>query len=161
MELLLVGGNRNRFVSGRAAWLRKALVAVLCAMVGNLPLNLLIALAMCIAALLMVSGGVAQAAPPALIPDGQFESQGALGVAVDNSGGPSRGDVYTAGSPIVLTGPKFIAGLVNKFDASGNLFAPPSPFAKPPPALPEVPELLGYSGVAVNPSNGNAYALDA
>lgn len=162
-----VSDNRYRLVSGRMVWLRKALVAVLCAVLGHLPLNLLIALAMCITALFVMSVGIAQADVPTLVPDGQFEAEGALlGVAVDQStseSDASRGDVYLASYP---TEPKegtptWIPGGLDKFDAHGQLLSPPSPFGVAPPSpFPEEFGVAGYSGAAVNPVNGNVYALD-
>jgi hypothetical protein len=118
-------------------------------------------------ALLALCAGAAEAAPPTLIPDGQFESEGALGVAVDQStseSDPSRGDVYVAG---YVTEPEpgkphWAPGGIGKFDASGRLLSPPSPFGVFPPS-PFPPEfgVGGYSGAAVNPVNGDVYALDA
>jgi hypothetical protein len=154
MESLLVSGrNRNRLVSGRPVWLREALVAVVGAVAGRLPLEMLIALALSIAALFTISAGIAHAEPPRLIPDGQFESEGAVGVAVDQSSSesdPSRGDVYVAGF-LTFGNETLVSGRVGKFDASGNVLSPPPPFG----------EAVAYSGAAVNPENGDVYALDA
>jgi DNA-binding beta-propeller fold protein YncE len=109
-----------------------------------------------LAALLAPAG--AQATTPTLIPDGQFESPRALGVAVDNSGGSSQGDVYLASffSFDEQTGLHF--GQVNKFDPAGNPLSPPSPFGV---ANEFGDKGLGYSGAAVNPTNGDLYVLDA
>lgn len=105
-----------------------------------------------VAVVFVFSGGVARAEAPTLVPDGQFESVGALGVAVDNSGGPSRGDLYVAGFVVFTEEPfAFNQGRVNKFDVSGNPLSPPSPIG----------EAFAYSGTAVNPVNGDVYALDA
>jgi hypothetical protein len=171
MELLVVSGNSNRygFVLGRVVWLRKAFVAVLCVVLGHVPLNLLVALAMCIAVLVVVFGGVARAEAPRLIPDGQFESEGTLGVAVDQSmsvSDVSRGDVYVASYVTVHHksgsegGVEFVPGRVEKFDASGRLISPPSPFGVSP--LSPFGEIgaAGYSGAAVSPVNGDVFALD-
>jgi hypothetical protein len=109
------------------------------------------------ATILSLPNGVALAEAPKLIPDGQFASEGPLGVAVDQSASgsdPSRGDVYVAGffsEPVGPGGIEVVQGRVNKFDPSGNLITPPSP----------VGEALAYSGAAVNPANGDVYALDA
>jgi hypothetical protein len=156
-----VSGNRYRLVSGRMVWLRKALVAVLCAVLGHLPLNLLIALAMCITALFVMSVGITQADVSTLIPDGQFESEGALGVAVDQStseSDSSRGDVYVAGfltDRLSESSNEFVPGRVNKFTPSGSILTPPSPIPQSGGAQ------FAYSGVAVNPVSGDVYALDA
>jgi sugar lactone lactonase YvrE len=109
-------------------------------------------------ALLALSAGVAHAEAPRLIPDGQFESQGALGVAVDQSSSasdPSRGDLYVAGFGGIVQGKEqqVFFGRVNKFGALGNLLSPPSPIGE---GL-----TFGYGGAAVNPVNGDVYALDA
>jgi hypothetical protein len=91
-------------------------------------------------ALLMLFAGVAQATPPGLVPDGSFSPGGGpLGIAVDNSGLASVGDVYTA---------DFSGSSINGFDASNppSLISPPSPFG----------EEHNY-GVAVNPTNGHLY----
>lgn len=83
-----------------------------------------------------LSAGVAWAGAPSLVSYGQFSTSATpVGVAVDQS----SGDVYVA---------NMFAGNVNKFDATGKLLAPPSPFGK---AL--------YSGAAVNPTNGDVYVL--
>jgi hypothetical protein len=127
-----------------------------------------------IVAALALCSGVARAETPRLIPDGQFESAAALGVAVDNScfvqglsgsacsaADPSNDDVYVAGFVVAqdepgTTNKEYVPGPVNKFDPSGNLLSPPSPFEGPlhifePGAL--------HSGVAVNPVNGNMDTL--
>jgi hypothetical protein len=159
---LIVSGNRNQLVSGRPVWLQKALVTVVCVVVGRLPLEMLIALALSFAAVFALSAGVARAEPPRLVPDGQFESEGALGLAVDQSASesdPSRGDVYVAGFVVVTQNPfGIVPGRVNKFDASGNLLQPPSPFGV---AASLEEKGAAYSGAAVNPLNGDVYALDA
>lgn len=75
--------------------------------------------------------------------DGTFnsEAQTAVGVAVDQS----SGDVYVAG---LLNFATFGPSSIDKFDASGKLLSPPSPFGD---AL--------YSGTAVNPTNGDVDVL--
>ncbi len=92
-------------------------------------------------ALLALSAAVAQAEPPKLIPYGQFGTQEehAAGVAVEGSG-----DLFVSG----LLGEGAVPSSVVKLDPSGNLLSPPSPFGS---------EL--YSGVAVNPVNGDVYVL--
>jgi DNA-binding beta-propeller fold protein YncE len=101
----------------------------------------------------------AQAAPPALIPFGQIETpEGALGITVDNSAGPSQADVYVASFFAYSEAKGISLGRVNKYGSSGNLLAPPSPFG----VANEFGEKgSGYSGVAVNPTNGALYVLDA
>lgn len=98
--------------------------------------------------LALVTAGAAQAEPPRLVPDGSLSTAGFApdGVAVDNSSGPSQGDVYVV---------NFIAsnlsalGHVEKFDAAGKLLSPPSPFA------------TGLNGgTAVNPTTGDLYVLN-
>jgi streptogramin lyase len=67
-----------------------------------------------------------------------------LGVAVDGSG-----DVYVG---------SLVVGGVDEFDASHGLVAPPSPFGagKPSPF-----GSAAYSGVAVDPVDGDVYVVDA
>ena len=100
-------------------------------------------------ALLVLSAGAAQAEPPKLISYGQFKSvtTNPVGVAVDNSADASSADVY-------------VTGLYNesgespddKFDASGKLLSPPSPFG----------ENFDFGvSAAVNPTNGDLYVLSA
>ena len=93
-------------------------------------------------ALLTLSVGVAGAAVPKLSSDGSFHSAGGSGVAVDQS----SGDVFVTGFVGLNKTEEREVGISNKFDASGNLLSPPSPFA----------EGLNY-GVAVNPTNGRLY----
>ncbi len=101
-------------------------------------------LALSVACMLSLFGGVAQAEPPKLISYGTVSAGPVLpdGVAVD----PSSGDVYVAS----FANQSFSSsGHVDKFDASGKLLSPPSPFAE------------GLrSGVAVNPTNGDVYAVN-
>jgi NHL repeat len=118
----------------------------------------LITLVLSIAATFIVFGGIAGAEAPRLIPDGQFESEGALGVGVDQStseSDASRGDAYVAGYVTFRKKPgtgelELVFGRVNKFDAAGG------------PLLPSpVGETVAYSGAVVNSANGDVYALDA
>jgi hypothetical protein len=123
-----------------------------------------LALALSIAVVLGVAAGSAQAAPPALVPDGQFEANGALlGVAVDQStseSDTSRGDLYVAGYVTESGSFKFVPGGLEKFDSSGRSLSP-SPFGVAPPSpFPEESGAAGYSGAAVNPVSGDVYALD-
>lgn len=100
-------------------------------------------LAIAVISLLSLYASIAQAEPPKLIPYGQFNPSTPLpvGVAVDQ---PSK-DVYVTGLLNLAT---FEPGHVNKFDESGSLLSPPSPFG------------AGYlSGAAVNPTNGQVYVL--
>ncbi len=94
-------------------------------------------LALCV--LLALSAGVAQAEPPGLVSYGNFAGSFPNGVAVDES----TGNVYVA---------SLTQSNINKFDASGKLFSPPSPFGAGSGF---------YSGAAVNPMNGDVYVLDA
>ena len=91
--------------------------------------------------LLALSAAVAQAEPPKLISYGQFSAQEAHadGVAVEGSG-----DLFVSG----LLGEGFAPSTVVKLDPSGKLLSPPSPFGS-----------AHYSGVAVNPTNGDVYVL--
>jgi DNA-binding beta-propeller fold protein YncE len=95
--------------------------------------------ALCV--LLALCVGVAQAEPPALISYGSFSAHEelAVGVAVDSSG-----DLFVSS---LLEG-FYAPSTVVKLDPSGNLLSPPSPFGS-----------AHYSGVAVNPTNGNVYVL--
>jgi hypothetical protein len=77
--------------------------------------------------------GVARADVPGLVSNGNFASEGGLGVAVDQS----SGDVFVT---------SFFSGSNEKFEASGKLLSPPSPFGGE-----------GNYGAAVNPTNGDLY----
>lgn len=134
---------------------RKMIVALAAAMLGVLAKRVdcagkrtrtrsggYAALALSMGALLGLSAGVAQAEVPKLVPSGKFTSEGGpLGVAVDQ---PS-GDVFATGFIELARG--FAPGHSEKFDASGKLLAPPSPFAE-----------AFDTGAAVNPTNGDLYA---
>jgi hypothetical protein len=105
---------------------------------------------------LAICAGIAYAEPPRLVPASQFESAGAVGVAVDQStseADSSRGDVYAAGflgrRDLSALEEELVLGRVNKFDGSGSLLSPPSPFAEPGV----------YAGAAVDPANGDVYVL--
>ncbi len=91
--------------------------------------------------LLALCVGVAQAEPPALIPYGVLPTHQELvnGIAVEGSG-----DLFLTS---IFKG-EFEESTVIKLDPSGNLLSPPSSFG-----------LAHYSGVAVNPVNGDVYAL--
>ncbi len=83
----------------------------------------------------------AQAEPPRLVPDGSFSpGPRPLGVAVDNSGSSSAGDVYTGA---------FSESSINKFNSSGKLISPPSPFGN-----------QFTVSMAVNPANGDLSVLN-
>jgi hypothetical protein len=92
-----------------------------------------------------VFAGVARAEAPGIVGNGTisssyFAKSKPLGIAVDNSGGTSSGDLYVTtdnGKEIV------------KFDASGNPLG--SPFG----------EGFIHTGAAVDPSNGDLYVLNA
>ena len=103
----------------------------------------LTALALSVAVLLTLYVGAAGAEVPKLVSNGNFRSGGGSGVAVDQS----SGDVFTTGFVGLSEEGNPQAGKsVEKFDASGNVLSPPSPFD----------EGLRY-GAAVNPTNGHLY----
>jgi DNA-binding beta-propeller fold protein YncE len=109
------------------------------------PLRSLIALPLiALCALLTLSVAVAQAELPKLILYGSFSAHeaNAVGVAVEGSG-----DLFVSGLLGVGEG-GFGPTPVFKLDPSGNLLSPPSPFGS-----------AHYSGVAVNPANGDVYVL--
>ncbi len=109
---------------------------------GERPLRrAYVVLALSIAALLALCAGVAQAEPPKLISYGLFSAHEfrAVGVAVEGSG-----DLFVSG----LLGEGYAPSAVVKLDSSGKLLSPPSPFGSG-----------YYSGVAVNPTNGDVYVL--
>jgi hypothetical protein len=91
--------------------------------------------------------GVAQAEAPKLVPYGSFSAnvENAIGVAVDNSGLTFAGDVYV--SSIYNQGEPTIY----KFTPAGKSITP-SPFGEP---------FDLSASLAVNPSNGDLYALGA
>jgi hypothetical protein len=131
--------------------------------------RLVVSLALSVALWPLIAA-VAHAESPRLIPAGQFESAGAVGVAVDQSSSvsdSSRGDVYAAGfldSRQLSTGEnELVRGGVNKFSAAGALISPPSPFGVAPGGFPEWLSEKGpaYSGAAVDPVSGDVYVLDA
>ncbi len=88
--------------------------------------------------------GVAGAEVPKLVSNGNFHAEGASGVAVDQS----SGDVFTTGFFGYTETAGLETGLSEKFDASGNVLSPPSPFGE---------EYGLYNGAAVNPTNGRLY----
>lgn len=69
-----------------------------------------------------------------------------LGVTVDESDGPSTGDVYIG---------NIVTDHVSKFDEVGAFLSPPSPIGNAESGA------NFYSGAAVNPTNGNVYAINA
>ncbi len=85
--------------------------------------------------------GVAQAEPPKLISEGSFSTHeaDAGGIATEGSG-----DLFVSS----LIHGFFERSPIVKLDPSGNLLSPPSPFGS-----------AHYSGVAVNPTNGDVYVL--
>jgi DNA-binding beta-propeller fold protein YncE len=96
--------------------------------------------------LLALSAGVAHAEAPPLVPYGNFAvAENGIGVAVDNSGLASAGDVYVSsffrsGEPTLY-----------KFTPAGKPVSP-SPFGEP----------FGFSvSLAVDPKNGDLYSLGA
>ncbi len=123
---------------GRFATLR----ALLQAQGSGVPLRSLIATPLItLCALLTLSAAVAQAESPKLILYGSFSAPEAypVGVAVEGSG-----DLFV--SSIFMEGPA--PSRVVKLDPSGNLLSPPGAFGS-----------AFYSGVAVNPTNGDVYVL--
>ena len=127
-------------VDGKLAERRYALRAVHGLTVT--PLAILCALCALLACALQgaLSAGVARAEVPRLVSNGNFASNGGLGVAVDQS----SGDVFVTGFLNIAT-EGFNPGSIEKFDASNKLLSPPSPFA----------EGVNY-GAAVNPTNGRS-----
>jgi hypothetical protein len=122
----------------------------------------LAALALSVAAILALFTSVAEATVPKLVPNGNFHSEHASGVAVDNSCSlhtpplsgsactefdPSANDVFvTSLIGVSEEGNLSAGGHGEKFDASGKALSPPPPFA----------EGFRY-GAAVNPTNGRLY----
>ncbi len=103
------------------------------------------------------SGDVCQAGAKGSGPgafDGEFESEGVqerLFLAVDNSGGPSNGDIYV-GDPAT--------SLVQKFDSAGNLITSWGKGGQLDGAAEHEKKFFpdGLQGIAVNPS-GTLYVL--
>ena len=90
---------------------------------------------------------VAQAEPPKLISYGSFSGaheKNAVGVAVEGSGDLFVSSLLAGGEVDYGVDPSTVV----KLDSSGNLLSPPSPFGS-----------AHYSGVAVNPKNGDVYVL--
>ncbi len=87
------------------------------------------------------TAAAAQAEPPKLVSYGSFSAHDgrAVGVAVEGSG-----DLFVSG---FIEG-EFDPAPVVKLDPSGSLLSPPSPFGS-----------AHYSGVAVNPTNGDVNVL--
>jgi streptogramin lyase len=103
----------------------------------------LIALCVVVGALAL-SAASARAEVPKLISYGKFPTgEYPFGIAVDNSGLASAGDVYVTSLAV---------SRINKFEETGKLLAPPSPFGGGSET---------YSGTAVNPTNGDLYVVDA
>ena len=93
-------------------------------------------------ALLALSPSIAQASFGYGLPSGSFGSgqlTNPVGVAVDQS----NRDVYVA---------NLFSSNVDKFDSTGNLLSPPSPFGSGSGL---------YSGTAINPTNGQVDVMDA
>src|SRR5580700_7581221 len=120
--------------------------------------GLVLRVAAVLCALFALSAGMARAEAPKLVPNGTFASEGGLGIAVDNSCSlhvpPLTGSACTAFDP--SADDVFVTGFINflapvsarseKFDASGELLSPPSPFAEG-----------ANFGAVVNPTNGDLY----
>ena len=111
---------------------------------GSIATPLTILCALC--ALLALCAGVARAAAPTLVSNGQFTSEGALGVAVEQS----SGDVFVTGFIGIGEEGNFVAAHSGKFTASGEPLSLSAPFAEG-----------GNYGAGVNPSNGNVYVARA
>jgi Mala s 1-like protein len=139
-----VAGVCRRFFAGRERRPAAAgAVGCVASGRGGLSARLPAVLGLGVVCALALGGGVAWAEAPKLVPYGQFNAKTPLpvGVAVDQS----SGDVYASG---LLNLSTFEPSYVSKFDASGGLLSPPSPFGG------------GYdSGVAVSPANGDVYVL--
>ena len=121
---------------------RACLADLLCVRGSSAPLRSLIATPLItLCALLALSAAVAQAEAPKLVSYGQFSAHETfpVGVAVEGSG-----DLFVSS----FLGENFAPSSVVKLDPSGKLLSPPSPFGS-----------AYYSGVAVNPTNGDVYAL--
>ncbi len=105
------------------------------------PARGLVAALVALCVLLALCAGVAQAEPPALIPYGALPTHQELvnGLAVEGSG-----DLFLTS---IFKG-ELEDSTVVKLDPAGNLLSPPSPFGS-----------AHYSGVAVNPVNGDVYVL--
>jgi hypothetical protein len=101
-------------------------------------------LALCILQVLCV--GVARAESPKLVSYGSFGTQeaNAVGVAVEGSGGLFVSSRYPGAEGFA----GFAPSTVVRLDRSGKLLSPPSPFGS-----------AHYSGVAVDPTNGDVYVL--
>ncbi len=95
--------------------------------------------ALCV--LLALCAGVARAEPPRLISYGAFSTheEAGVGLAVDGSGDLLVSSLFEG---------LFAPSKIVKLDPSGKLLSPPSPFGS-----------AHYSGVAVNPVNGDVYVL--
>jgi DNA-binding beta-propeller fold protein YncE len=135
-----------RPVSRSLVWLYGVIIGGPGAASGRLPRRTFTVLALGVAALFAcafhgVFPAAAQAEPTKLISYGSFGTQqfAATGVAVEGSG-----DLFVSG----LLGERFARSPVVKLDPSGKLLSPPSPFGS-----------AHYSGVAVNPANGDVYVL--
>ncbi len=106
---------------------------------------------MCLCAMLAcvlqgaLPAGVARAAPPALVSNGQFADEGALGVAVAQS----SGDVFVTGF-LGYEEEHTVQGHSGKFTASGEPISLSAPFAEG-----------GDYGAAVNPTDGDLYVAHA
>ncbi len=105
--------------------------------------GLLTALVPSIVAVFALSTAPAQAEPPRLISEGNFGTHeaAAVGVAVEGSGDLFVSSLFPQGDPSAPS-------TVVKLDPSGKLLSPPSPFGS-----------AHFSGVAVNPANGDVYVL--
>ena len=105
-----------------------------------------LAVAPVIALCALLAPAAASATAPGLVPVGQFESNLAVGIGVDNSGTSSQGDLYV-GSYVNLSASQL--GHIDKLDPLGSPISPPSPFG----------EAAVYSGTALDPANGDVYSL--
>lgn len=113
------------------------LVSVQRSVLGILVASTIALLALCV--------GVAGAAVSKLAADGVFRAGGVSGVAIDQA----SGDVLATGL-VGREGENLYVGESEKFDSSGKVLSPPSPFAGG----------LHY-GAALNPTNGHLYVASA
>jgi hypothetical protein len=97
---------------------------------------------------LLLYGSLGSGAEGSGLPEHATEN--VVGVAVDNSHLASAGDLYTTD---LFNGNGLPS--INRFDPSGKLISPPSPFGST-----SFPELY-YSGAAVNPTDGDLYVVKA
>ncbi len=115
--------------------------AIVSIVVKCLPRGGFTGLVLSISIVLLLCPTCVHADTPRLVSYGQFSTaEFPLGITVDNSGPAFLDDIYVA----------TLANGIDKFDGSGSLLSPPSPFGR-----------AFYSGVAANPTNEELYLLNA